>query len=271
MQSRSWCFTLNNYTPDEVEDLKQKDCKYIVFGHEVGEEGTPHLQGYVHFDSNKRLSALKKFQQRAHWEPAKGSHQQNFDYCTKDGKDIHERGDPPQSKQSAAAAGGAANKRRYEEAYESAKKGRLDEIPGDLMLRHYNTIKAIAKDNMPKLPSLDALDNHWFVGPSGTGKSRLARELYPDAYIKPCNKWWDGYKGEDAVIIDDFDMKHDVLAHHLKIWGDHYPFIAENKGGAVLIRPKTIIVTSNYSPDRIWMHEAESRDPIERRYKIKNF
>lgn len=46
---RNWCFTLNNYTAEEVEVLKGDlpQVKYIVFQRERGhEDGTAHLQGY---------------------------------------------------------------------------------------------------------------------------------------------------------------------------------------------------------------------------------
>lgn len=39
-KSRSWCFTLNNYSPEEellVRALKEHNTKYFVFGKEVGE------------------------------------------------------------------------------------------------------------------------------------------------------------------------------------------------------------------------------------------
>ncbi|KAK2945360.1 hypothetical protein BLNAU_19689 [Blattamonas nauphoetae] len=55
----------------------------MVFGHEVGDSGTPHLQGYIVFQTIKSLSQAKTIIPRAHWEQAKGSLERNYIYCTK--------------------------------------------------------------------------------------------------------------------------------------------------------------------------------------------
>lgn len=90
---RKYCFTLNNYTPQNIIDIKlwmtkKTGCKF-VFGEEVGEQsGTPHLQGFVQFKNQVRWSTLKKLMPRAHIEAARGSMKENYDYCSKDGR-IH--------------------------------------------------------------------------------------------------------------------------------------------------------------------------------------
>ena len=74
------------------------------------------------------------------------------------------------------------------------------------------------------------------------------------------NKWWDGYNHEEVVVLDDYDPKHtEFLAYYLKIWADHYSFNAEVKGGMMRIRPKTIIVTSQYSLDACFPGERNAR------------
>lgn len=44
------CFTLNNYTSREFDLIKQTPVSvYGIIGEEVGENGTPHLQGCMNF------------------------------------------------------------------------------------------------------------------------------------------------------------------------------------------------------------------------------
>ena len=267
-RSLNYVFTLNNYDESDYDALNGS-YRYHICGKEVGESGTPHLQGYVVFKTKKSLPQLKKLLPRAHWEIRKGSHEEARDYCKKEG-DFIEDGDEPMSKKAQGSAGGAAEKRRWADAREAAKKGKFEEIPDDIYCKYTGNFHFIARQHMQAPPSLDAMDNHWYVGPPGAGKSRTARDENPGYYDKPCNKWWDGYTDQETVIIDDFDKNHSVLGHHLKRWADHYPFTAEIKGSAINIRPKKIIVTSNYLPEDIF-DDQTLVDAIRRRFKIKKF
>lgn len=51
------------------------------------------------------------------------------------------------------------------------------------------------------------LTNEYHWGEPGTGKSRGVRTKYPDAFIKSNDIWWDGYQGEETVIIEEFGPK----------------------------------------------------------------
>lgn len=88
--SRSRCFTFthNNYPNTDLED--QLECKYIIYGKEVGASGTPHLQGFVSFDNPSTLTAVIKKLPGCHVEVAIAP-DQAIEYCKKDG-DFTERG-----------------------------------------------------------------------------------------------------------------------------------------------------------------------------------
>ena len=83
--TKRWCYTLNNWSDEDLITMKAVPSRYHVIGKEVGESGTPHLQGFVILKTNARMSKMKKYHFKAHWEVAKGNSQQASDYCKKDG------------------------------------------------------------------------------------------------------------------------------------------------------------------------------------------
>ena len=79
-------YTLNNYTEHDVEQFKSLDhVRAQIIGKEVGESGTPHLQGAILFDRPILFNKLKKLFPRAHFERMLGTPEQAFRYCQKDG------------------------------------------------------------------------------------------------------------------------------------------------------------------------------------------
>lgn len=276
-RSRHWCFTLNNYTEqdeNEIFDLAQnKEVKYGIVGREVGEaNGTPHLQGYLSFKETKSLKqCVQLFSSNPHWEMAEGNSLHNQKYCSKE-EDYFEWGQRPLTRNEISKVGGESQIERWDLARLKASEGKFEEIPADIYIRNDNALHRIHMREISKhVTTIDGpLLHEWWYGPSGTGKTQTA-DAVPGAYRKdPAERWWDGYNGEETVIIDDFDKYQVKQSGDMKRWLDRYAFQAPVKGGYVLIRPKKIIVTSNYHPSQIWEDEV-TRQCILRRVNLQYF
>lgn len=264
-RARMWFYTLNNYTEEDYERHQQLECKWHVCGKEVGESGTPHLQGTIAYKNAKSFQSMKKLLPRAFIAVAKGNSLQCYEYCIKDG-DFFEIGTRPKTSKEK----GKGEKRRWQEAFNACKEGRFDDVDADIRFRYYNTCKRIRKDFQPPVQSLEDVCGIWIYGPPGTGKSHWARENYPNAYIKAQNKWWDGFDPDrhDSVILDDLDSE--CLGHYLKIWTDKYAFNAETKGGVIFVRPTKVIITSNFTIEQLF-ERVQIAQAITRRCEVKHF
>lgn len=88
-RSRKYVFTINNYNmtqKTQLSKLCQKSKNYI-FGEEVGDAGTPHLQGYIEFKNPVYRNSLKNaIGGEFYIDGAKGDWKDNLNYCSKDGK-----------------------------------------------------------------------------------------------------------------------------------------------------------------------------------------
>lgn len=278
-RARGWCLTgqynEDNHKEELTSRLLREPYEYVCYGEEIAPTtGQKHLQGYIKYKNARTFNSIRKHLEGFHVIKATADAYSNKLYCSKTRPEdespnqvFMEFGKVPSK---VGEEGGKAEKRRWELAFESAKSGDYEEIPAELRIKYYSTFKKIATDYMINPEEIDGVCGEWYYGVSRTGKSYSARKDYPDAYPKLCNKWWDGYQGQDYVLIDDFDKKHDGLCHHLKIWADRYPFLAEVKGSTVSIRPKKIIITSNYHPREIWTSDGDL-NPILERFRVTRF
>jgi len=271
-RSRGYVFTWNNYPETYREALDAlPQVKYIVAAEEIAPTtNTPHLQGFVYWNSGKTVAAVRTQLPGCHVERIKGTPKQADDYCRKtrpeDGEPnavVYSRGERPLSQEEK----GDKEKQRYQIAWELAKEGRIEEIEAPIRLRLYGAIRRIERDYMPVAPRLTGPCGLWIYGLAGAGKTRAVLDQFPNAYPKPRSQWWDGYQGEDTVYVDDLDRYDVKLGGQLKLWSDAYPFIAEIKGGSKKIRPKLLIVTSQYQIEQIW-NDIETRQALMRRFVV---
>lgn len=100
-RSRGWCYTVNNYTDDDIADcmsLYEDDTNatYQIIGFEKGDrKGVEHLQCYIHYREAVSWSVMRKRLYPNHVEPQK-SHLNCFAYCyCMDGGNYYEQGEVP--------------------------------------------------------------------------------------------------------------------------------------------------------------------------------
>jgi len=260
---RRWCFTLNHYSEDEIGSLDNLTCKYLIYGKEVGESGTPHLQGFLIFEDLVSLAKCKERIPRAHLEPAKGSSEQASDYCKKDG-DFVERGVLNQS----------GKRTDLQRVVELVKKGQsfndIVQEHGDVFVKFARGLNALSMV-LQKPYNHDGERGLWLVGKPRTGKSRFAR-TYQNYFVKAQNKWWDGYDGEHVVILDDLDDKGgQMLGHYLKIWTDRYACRGETKGGTVNLQHRLFIITSNFTLRDLFGESNQMYTALRSRFVVMDF
>lgn len=269
MSSNNYCFTLNNYEEDDVTNLKAlvpDTLRYIGFSREIAPTtGTPHLQGFLVHKDKVRPTAIKKLIPKAHIEIMRGLLRQNAKYCSKS-SELEYVGELPSD-------GGTSEKKRWSNVVSLAKSGKIDQILEDypdIGLRMYGTLKRIKRDYEQAPPDLDSIEAYWYTGPTGTGKSRAARANFPGIYNKSFDTWWGGYDGSSPVLFDDLSPRDHNMCDFLKRLVDHYSIKVQSKGEQFQIRPRVVVVTSNYTLEQCFPNVIDL-EPLKRRFKIVNF
>lgn len=268
-QSKYWVFTINN--PGELDApenwLFQYDINYLVYQQEIGAENTPHYQGYVEFNKLTRLSALKKICARAHWEGRMGSKADCVAYCTKTETRkpdtipfIYEKPGTEEAE--------VQKENKFDKLRDQLKNGAsvmdIAETNFTAFLRYHRGLQLyetsiLAQRNFKTLVIV-------IYGPTGTGKSSFNKKVFPNAFWKPKNMWWDEYSQQDVVAIDEFYgwFPYDYF---LRLC-DRYPSIVECKGGAKQFNSSIISFTSNKPPGSWYDNNKYLQPPLLRRLDI---
>lgn len=268
-KNRKWCFTLHNFHANHVLRLRkwsEYKAVFVVFGREIcPTTNNRHLQGFVYFKSPITRTGVKKRLgpgfNHIHLEEAKGSVQQNDDYCTKDG-DFERYGDKPSQ--------GLRSDLRV--IRDEIKDGVSEQ---DIATRFFSRWVVYRRSfqayrELLHTPRLRLeLEVFLLVGAPGTGKTRFVYEHHAASpgglWIShdPTLQWFDGYRGEQTVLLDDFRGGAD-FAFLLRLL-DIYPLKVPVKGGFKDWVPKRIYITSNVEIDG-WYPDLDTA-PLARRIK----
>lgn len=258
---KHWMLTIRG---ESWEPTLPDSCVYIRGQRETGEGGFDHWQVYVVFERNTRLSGVKNvFPRDVHAELTRSSRAREYVWkedTRVDGTQF-ELGELPMRRN---------NAKDWEAIWESAKEGKVDEIPADVRVQHYRTLRTISYDYL--VPVGIERTVYVYCGKPGTGKSRRAwEEAGLDAYPKdPLTKFWDAYQGQKHVVIDEFRGGIDIA--HILRWTDRYPVIVGTKGSATVLKAEKIWITSNLHP-RLWYPSVcdDTTNAVLRRLNIEEF
>ncbi len=216
---RNFCFTINNYTNEELNELRKKELKeikYIIVGEEIAPTtGTHHLQGFIIYNSAKTLNAaIKNLPKRSHIEICKGTPYENYLYCSKENI-AHELGERPEKVGQGKRQDLIEIKKKIAQNVNIKQMLEEDDIQNYQQLKYAESLKKYYEKKRYEKPIVK-----WYYGLTGTGKTRTAYEEFSRMandddniyFSMDTGKWWEGYDAQEYVIIDD--MRGDFMKFH---------------------------------------------------------
>lgn len=277
-QKSTKVFVTTNWNMDE-DILKnlivEGKLRFIAYGKEVcPTTGRDHLQTYFMFHNQrhctaKNLNRMGNMFGPVHCNvmPMYGSLHSNAEYCSKEGKLI-KLGDEPKQ-------GNRADLKDVVDRIRSGETTAEDICVDDPGYYHqYGRTLTKAEDVMRRrLYRTEMTKGIWYYGTTGVGKSHAAFEGYDPqtCYVKPVlDEWWDGYTGQETVIINDFrgQIPFSEILNLVDKW-PHYvkrrcreptPFLA-----------KRVIITSSMAPCEVYSGVTQDNDSLaqlERRFDV---
>ena len=250
-RARGWVFTRNKQDnevnlPPRWEQLPQ-GATWMFYQKEMA--AREHYQGAIYFRQPLRLQTVvaRLGGGGVHVEVMHGTPQDQVEYCGKE----QTRVDGPWELGERPAQG---RRNDLEAAAETARVSGIKRVAQD----HPTTFIKYAKGLREyafimqelAIPNMRDVSVHWLWGDTGGGKSWAARQFNQGASYFAVNDeekiWFDGYDGEEVLIIEEFKGYYPINKLHVLL--DIYKCRAEVKGAHSWAQWNTVFVTSREHP-----------------------
>jgi len=248
--------------------------------------GRLHLQGYMEFDIPLSLNVVKGII-NAHWSPRIGTQEQNIAYCSKEESRDNKTKIDDELVDAGPWRSDDTNKdlAPYEQGYRSDISSLCNEIKNgasnydiaqimpEMLIKYSKGISVLRESCIEPAPLWRNISVFVIWGKTGIGKSRAARVIDTELWSLwcPTGQWWDGYAGENTLLIDEFtgDIPITLMNNLL----DGYRLTLNVKGSTTKAKWTTVIICSNSSPESWYRNESiDLRDAFLRRItKSKGF
>lgn len=271
-------------------DIFTLHARYIVIGTEIcPSTGRMHSQIYVEFNQPVTRGQAQTYMNapKAHCEPRKGTREQARDYCM----ETLARPATETMLREGRAPGKTLSYIEWGDWDKGGQGARSDivDLRSDIQLgmsdvelyekhtamwrhdRAARNYRMVLLEKQYKEEGWKKKNVEIFYGPTGTGKTRRAIEEAGENYFmkfRATGEWWDGYAGEDTIILDEFDGGASKMTAILQLCDGYYAKLPI-KGGFIVMKPRKIIFTSNSDPAHWWNCSDEHWDAFLRRVTKK--
>lgn len=266
--------------------LKSKDIAGYVYQIECcSTTARIHIQAYVGFHKAVYFSALKKALPSAHIEAARGTRRQNLKYCSKDDTRCTEAqmnawcasvNTPPVTSGPYWSHKDGDRQWRLVDTVTTSNLAQAAQLVADgatdrqvaqrfptTFVQSHRGLQALRMAlGDSRTPGPVYVSHLW--GTTGMGKThgavaylrdvcKLSAEEYFIWSPKGTGNWWDGYQGQDYVIIDELDVGSIPIDQLLRITDTQgLPFRVPVHGGQMSLRAHNFIITSNKPLEQLY-------------------
>lgn len=248
-----------------VERLK-KYASYFLLSRETGvndpENPYEHIHAFVQLRRSQTVSwVLERVGVGINVQPRRGTCEQAMEYVMKDG-DFYQEG---QVVEREAGQGARTDLIKFVEDCKTESDASLWSLHPNTMVRYNRVpdkVREAFSQHRTKVTKMT-----WIFGPSGCGKTLYVQQKWPALYIKDKTQWWNGYTGQEVVLVDELNQN---LIHYDQLLelGNKTPLRVQVKGGYVNFVAELVVLISNIPPQVVYQTELQNNDALLRRVKF---